>query len=321
MLVVSFTKGPGGFPYVFIITGEVPTLIPIDGITLGDHGVLVLGGDQEAFDGTGTFEVSLDAIPTTDLFDTFTKTLCVGNDYVPLTLNFFGGRRGTVSTLVVNPINGLSGRPVKSFLHLIQIPLGIFAFSESFPEVFFFLFEQLRITAHSLALWERVLITLNLAERLWWLSHCRYWSVWVGFLYTVMDRLPFSSGFTMVSKKGMEPSSLLSFTVNFMAGSTLLMCWRKPCLLASLWMTKVPSTYLHQNLGGGEQCLGLFALSTPCRGLLLWDLLGNPWLTLNLFKELALEGEIGVFQTKFQKENDVIYTYDDPVLEGGVLSQ
>ena len=49
-----------------------------------------------------------------------------------------------------------------------------------------------------------------------------------------MDRLPFSSGFTMVAKKGMEPSSLLSSTVNFMAGSTLFMCWRKPCLLASL---------------------------------------------------------------------------------------
>ena len=29
--------------------------------------------------------------------------------------------------------------------------------------------------------------------------------------------------------------------------------------------------------GGGAQCLVLFALSTPCNGLLLWDLLGNPW--------------------------------------------
>ena len=128
-----------------------------------------------------------------------------------------------------------------------------------------------------LALWERVLITLNLAERLWWLFHCRYWSVWVGFLYTVMDRPPFPSGFTIVFKKGMEPSSLLSSTVNFMAGSTLLMCWRRSCLLTSLWMTKVSSTDLHQNLGGGVQCLGLFTLSTLCRGLLLWDLWGNPW--------------------------------------------
>ena len=151
MLFVSFTKGPGGFPYVlFIITCEVPTLIPVDGITLGDHGVFVLRGDQEVFDGAPTFEVSLDPIPTTDLFDTFTKTLCVGYDYVTLTLNFSGGSRGTVSTLVIKPINGLTGGLVKPFLHFVQSPLGILAFGESLPEMFFFLFEQLRIAAHCL---------------------------------------------------------------------------------------------------------------------------------------------------------------------------
>ena len=149
MFFVSFTKGPGGFPYVFIITGKVPILIPINGITLGDHGVFVLGGDQEVLDGAATFEVSLDAIPTTDLFDTFTKTLCVGYDYVTLTPNFSGGSRGTIGTLVVNPINGLTGSPVEPFLHLVQSPFGILSWGESFPEVFLFLFEQLRIAAHS----------------------------------------------------------------------------------------------------------------------------------------------------------------------------
>ena len=92
--------------------------------------------------------MSLDAIPTTDLFDTFTNTLCVGYDYVTLTLNFFDGSRGTIGTLVVNPINGLTGRPVEPFLHLVQSPLGILALGENFPEVFLFLFEQLRIAAH-----------------------------------------------------------------------------------------------------------------------------------------------------------------------------
>ena len=194
-----------------------------------------------------------------------------------LTLNFFSGSRGTIGALVVNPINGLTGRPVESYLHLVQSPFGILALGESFPEVFLSCLSNSGLLHTVLALWERVLITLNLAERLWWLSHCKYWSVWVDFLYTVMDRPPFSSGLTMVSKKGMEPSSLLS-TVNFMAGSTWLMCWRKSCLLTSLWMTKVSSTNLCQNLGGGMQCFGLFALGTPCRGYLLWGLPGNPWL-------------------------------------------
>ena len=60
-----------------------------------------------------------------------------------------------------------------------------------------------------LALWVRVLITLYLAERWWWLSHCQYWSMCVGFLYTVMDNLPSVSGFTMVSRKGMAGTILL----------------------------------------------------------------------------------------------------------------
>ena len=68
MLFVSFTKGPGGFPYVFIITCDVPTLIPVDGITLGDHWVFVFRGDQEVLDGASTVEVSLDPIPSTRSF-------------------------------------------------------------------------------------------------------------------------------------------------------------------------------------------------------------------------------------------------------------
>ena len=73
-----------------------------------DHRAFVLGGDQEAFDGSATFEVGLNAISTTDLFDTFTKTLCVGYDNVTLIFNFIGGRLGSCSA----PITDLSGRPV-----------------------------------------------------------------------------------------------------------------------------------------------------------------------------------------------------------------
>ena len=149
VLFVSFTKGPGSFPYIPIITARVPTLIPVDGISLVDHRVFVLGADQDVLDGAATFEVSLDATSTTDLFDTFTKTLCVGYDYMAITLDFSSGSRGTCGTLVVSPINGLTGWPGESFLYLVQSPFRIFTLDESFPDVFLFLFKQLRIATHS----------------------------------------------------------------------------------------------------------------------------------------------------------------------------
>ena len=46
-----------------------------------------------------------------------------------------------------------------------------------------------------------------------------------------------ASCLTMVSKEGMAASSLLSFTVNIMAGSALVMSSRKFCLCFSFWMT------------------------------------------------------------------------------------
>ena len=46
VLFELFSKSPGGFPYVFIITGNITTLEPVYGPTFGDHGVFILGGDQ-----------------------------------------------------------------------------------------------------------------------------------------------------------------------------------------------------------------------------------------------------------------------------------
>ena len=65
----SFSKGPRGLPYVFLITCKVPTLELVDGPTFVFHGVLVFGRNQEVFNCTITFEVGLYAIPITDLFD------------------------------------------------------------------------------------------------------------------------------------------------------------------------------------------------------------------------------------------------------------
>ena len=101
----------------------------------------------------------------------------------------------------------------------------------------------------TLALWVSVPMTLYLEDRLWWLSHCKYWSVWVGFWYTWKDKELSANGVTRVSRKGMAPFSWLSSTVNLIAGSTLLMCSRNSSLWAYIWMIHVSST--NRNMPGG----------------------------------------------------------------------
>ena len=100
-----------------------------------------------------------------------------------------------------------------------------------------------------LALWVSVPMTLYLAERLWWLSHCRYWSVWVGLQYTVIDKDLSARGVTKVSRKGIAPLPWVSSTVNLIAGLILLMWSRNACLWACFWMTRVSSTNLYHTWG------------------------------------------------------------------------
>ena len=71
----SFSKGPRGFPYVFIITGKVITLELVYSPTFVDHGVFVLWRDKYIFEGAITFEVGLYTTPPADPFNAFAKTL------------------------------------------------------------------------------------------------------------------------------------------------------------------------------------------------------------------------------------------------------
>ena len=117
-------KGPGGFPYVFIITGKVTILEPIYGSHFADHGVFVLEGDQQVLDGATTFEVGLYGLPSTDLFNAFAETLCIRYNYMALVFDFIGSGLGTSGALVVSPIIDLTGGPIKPFLYLVQSPFG-----------------------------------------------------------------------------------------------------------------------------------------------------------------------------------------------------
>ena len=124
-------------------------MVPIYGTTLVDHMVFVLGRDQEALDGAATFEVGVNAMSTTDLLDAFTKTLCVGYDNVTLVLTPLVIAWAPVMPWLIT-LSMVSCRLVESFLHLVQSPFRIFAFSESLPKMVHFLLEQLRPAAHHL---------------------------------------------------------------------------------------------------------------------------------------------------------------------------
>ena len=93
-------------------------------------------------------------------------------------------------------------------------------------------------------LWVRAPMTLYLAAILWWLSNCKYWSVWVGFLYTALEMELSASGLTKVSRNGMVPFSWLPSTVNFIAGSILFIWSRNNCFRTLVgWQKYHPQTY------------------------------------------------------------------------------
>ena len=117
---------------------------------------------------------------------------------------------------------------------------------------------------------ERVWMTLNLAERWWWLSHCKYWSVCVGFLYTVMDREPSASGLTIVSKKGMETILLVVLYCKPNGRVNTVYVLEEALFVDFLVDDKSVIHIPAPELRGWGQYLELFVPSTPCISWLQW---------------------------------------------------
>ena len=78
-----------------------------------------------------------------------------------------------------------SGTSLEGLLRLLstlsKAHLGYLHCASAFLRWVFSSWRSLGLLQTVWALWERVWMTLKLAERWWWLAHCRYWSVWVGF--------------------------------------------------------------------------------------------------------------------------------------------
>ena len=175
--------------------------------------------------------MTLDTIFTASLLDALPQPLCVRNNYVAFT-GFFLVWVPTSSWIL------LSSWLLKILLSTLSMAhLGYLNLVSALLRYCNSLVRSSGQVQTTLALWVSVLTTLYLAARLWWLSHCKYWSVCMGFLYTVL-------------RKGIVPFSWLPSTVNLIVGSILLIWSRKFCFWSSLWITNVSSIYLIQNLGG-----------------------------------------------------------------------
>ena len=75
------------------------------------------------------------------------------------------------------------------------------------------------------------------------------------FSNTDVLRLPSSFGVTSMSRKGMDPSSLVSSQVNCIFGLMEFKCSRKLSLLFFLMIVKVSSTNLFHRIGGVVEVL------------------------------------------------------------------
>ena len=98
----------------------------------------------------------------------------------------------------------------------------------------------------------------------------------VGFLYTEVWRLPSSLGVIRISKKGVDPSVLISSVVNFILGMMEFKCYRKLFLCCLLMIVNVSSTNLFQSTGGECDVMIAWTSGSSINRLATMGLMGDP---------------------------------------------
>ena len=232
------------FPNIFFITVLPATPEPVDHSTLLRDGTSPIMVYQEFLDGVAPFEKHFYPMFSVDIFAALPHALDVWDNYVGLvvTASFVGVIDCPLNSVCLPLLFDIGSRKGPFWVLRLLLRWSSSSFSRWWLE------------QTVLALCFKVLITLNFADRWWWLFHCKYRFVCVGFLYTDVSREPSGCGITIVSRKGMDPSVLPSSVVKLICGSTLLMCSRKLCFFVASMTTKVSSIYLFQIHGGAQLC-------------------------------------------------------------------
>ena len=273
----SFTKCSSWFSYIFFLTVNPPTTAAVNDTVLLGHNIFILWWHQDVLKCLSSLEVYSYSMFFTYVLYTFTYALCIWNDHVAFLMEYFFV--GVCFFFC----------PWCCWEIFLIAHLGYLHWPSTCSRCCGSFLSNFGVEQMVCALCVKVLITLYLAAKLWLLSHGRYKSVCVGFLYTPMVMVPSASAVMMVSKKGMEPSSLDSSTANWMEGSTVLMCLRNSSLCHWCCITKVSSTYLFHILGGAVLLRWPCSQRLPCRCWPLLDLLVTPWQPLLFVHKTPLE--------------------------------
>ena len=165
----SFSKCSAWLPYVFILTVHPTTLVPVYHPTFLQYVIFVFWVDKELPDGIGPFEVHFNVMSSADVLAGFTQSLHIGHHYVWLVV--IGG---TVCLFFLFWFLFICSL-FKAHAGYLQLLRALLMWSSSS-------FSSWWLEQTVLALCLKVLMTLYLADRWWWMSHCRYKSICVGFL-------------------------------------------------------------------------------------------------------------------------------------------
>ena len=192
--------------------------------------------------------------------------MCVKYNNMTLCFYFIGSGLGTCRPWLLAPVVASLEGLFSMLSTLSKAHLGYLHWVSAFLRWSTSLWRSSGLLHTVWALWVRVLITLNFAERWWWLSHCRYWSVWVDFSVHSHGQIPISLWVYNGVQEGDGTILLLGLLCKLDGRVNTVNAFRRSCLWSSFWMTNVSSTYLNQSLWGGVQYWELFAQSTPCIG-------------------------------------------------------
>ena len=133
MLFKYLSKGSPRLSYIFFIASNLSTTITIDDTTLVGHFIFVLGWHKDVFECPVSFEVYSHTMLLANVFNTFTDSWNIRNDYVASLYGFVG-----CSWLMFLFFSLLL---LLLFEYLLNGPLGIFAMAKCLLQVFQFCFQ------------------------------------------------------------------------------------------------------------------------------------------------------------------------------------